>query len=196
MRLILFAAFIAIVFACKPDVPVAPKITGFNGTSFTLEDGSVQSIPHAGDPAYAIYILVRHTEKAQDSTDNPALSQEGKERALKLAKLLKPVPLARLSSTNMKRTLETAEFVKVQQRNPVPADVFPKDMIGDWLLETLPAAKGKINFHAGHSNTVPQMLNIMSGSIAWKDIPENEYDHLYIAVVKSLGEAEILQFRY
>jgi 2,3-bisphosphoglycerate-dependent phosphoglycerate mutase len=196
MRLILFAAVVAIVFACKSDAPVAPKVTGFDGITYTLEDGTVQSIPHAGDPEYAVYILVRHAEKKKDSTDNPALSPEGQERALKLARMLKKVPLARASSTNLKRTLETVEFVKVQQPNPLPTDVFPKDMLGDWLAETLPTAKGKINFHAGHSNTVPQMLNIMSGSLAWKEIPENEYDHLYIAVVKSLGEAEILQFRY
>ncbi|GAI92910.1 unnamed protein product, partial [marine sediment metagenome] len=48
--------------------------------------------------------LVRHAEKAQDSTSDPPLTSEGKARAQELAYILKHVPLVAIYSTPYIRT--------------------------------------------------------------------------------------------
>ena len=53
------------------------------------------------------FILVRHAEKAFDGTKDPALTEVGKDRSLRLASLLQKQEVAALYSTPFKRTQVT-----------------------------------------------------------------------------------------
>src|SRR5690349_19732613 len=53
--------------------------------------------------------LVRHAERANDGTNDPPISDEGKSRATKLAEVFKSSSVTAIYSTNYKRTKTTIE---------------------------------------------------------------------------------------
>jgi len=47
----------------------------------------------------------------------------------------------------------------------------------------------------GHSNTIPAIVRKLSGmSVA--DIPDDEYDNLYVVTVPSFGRSSVLRLKY
>ena len=65
------------------------------------------------------------------------------------------------------------------------------------LLESLiKREKGQKIFIVGHSNTAPQLVNILRGSDIEKDLADSDYSTMYIVSVKQIGEAkvQIIQF--
>ena len=48
----------------------------------------------------------------------------------------------------------------------------------------------------GHSNTTPSLLNVLTGTSNYSNIPESEYDNLYIVTVFEKGRAEVVHFKY
>lgn len=135
-------------------------------------------------------ILVRHGETEPDGTRDPALSAAGRERAERLAALLKDAGVTRILSTNYKRTQNTvaplaaATGVQVEAYDPGAMRA---------LAPTLRNATGVIVV-AGHSNTTPDFVRFLGGDPG-SDIPETEYDRLYV-VVPVGAAATTLLLRY
>lgn len=132
---------------------------------------------YAQDTTLSRIILVRHAEKAQDGTSDPPLSQEGRQRAQRLALLLKDVPVGALYSTPYKRTRETLAPVAAAKQLPVnsyePADAA--------ALPAILAAAGRQSILiAGHSNTIPAMVNSLLKKQAFPDMAESDYGSVWI----------------
>jgi 2,3-bisphosphoglycerate-dependent phosphoglycerate mutase len=174
-------------------LPVVKSVTA-NG-QLILADGSSRPIPHYGEPGYWVLFAVRHCEKAKDGTDNPDLTPEGRARAERLGRVFDDARIDRIWSTSLKRTIQTAEAVKRFAGDPVMG-TFPPAAQNDWLNETLAASGGQNHVYVGHQNTVPQLLNFLTGSLTFQNIPDQEFGLFYVVVSGGVGKTEVLRMRY
>jgi 2,3-bisphosphoglycerate-dependent phosphoglycerate mutase len=55
--------------------------------------------------------------------------------------------------------------------------------------------RGQTIFVAGHNNTVPALVSILSGENI-PVIPESEYDNLFIVTVYRFGKAKVVKLKY
>ncbi len=161
----------------------------------TLSDSTLMPIPHYGDQDYLIMYLVRHCEKDNAVNDNPPLTAEGVARSERLGRIFDNAVLDKVTSTNTKRTMDTALAVKRWAGDP-PMETFPVAAQNDWLIENLSTGGGKRLLHVGHQNTVPAILNALTQSIRFKNIPDHEFGRFYIAVTKGTGETEVIELKY
>ena len=194
--------FITIHGACKmdkkaPEQETTPSavLVAFRDGQAVLSDSTTVAIPHWGDTTYTIFYCVRHAEKRKDQGDNPALTAEGEARAGRLGNILKGVRIDQVSTTNYKRTVQTAEIVRGIAGN-APAETYPPANQDIWLENKLNEGSGKHYFIVGHQNTVPRLLNQLKGGTEFGDIPEDDHGRFYIAVTKGIGQTEVLEFRY
>jgi broad specificity phosphatase PhoE len=146
-----------------------------------------------------VVIVVRHAEKATDDPRDPSLSETGQARAQALAKTLEHAGLDAAYSTQYRRTRLTAEpaataaGIEVQVR-PIDGDnaaTYAADLARD--LRALPA--GSTALVVGHSNTVPDLVEAISGQAA-ADMPETEYDRYTVIILEADGGARVITSRY
>lgn len=133
------------------------------------------------------FYVVRHAEKAT-VTDNaqgmsktdPPLADSGRQRADDLKTELQSEKIGYVFSTNTVRTKETAEptsaffGLTTAIYSPVPDDAF---------ISKLKELK-KNTLIVGHSNTVDDIVNKLMGRPVLSDLPETEYNHLFLVIRK------------
>ncbi|MET0466518.1 MAG: phosphoglycerate mutase family protein [Chitinophagaceae bacterium] len=133
------------------------------------------------------YFVVRHAEKATVarntpgmSATDPPLTDSGRQRAQDLRTTLVGEKIRFVFSTNTIRTKETAEPTRAHfglstdMYAPVPTDEFIsqlKNLKGNTLI-------------VGHSNTVDDVVNKLMGQTLLTDLPETEYNHLFLVIKK------------
>ena len=133
------------------------------------------------------YYIVRHAEKAVPSAgvvmntpDDPPLSDVGTKRSEVLRKELAGKNIGYIFSTNTKRTLATAEplsktsGVTIQTYGPRPDSVFI-NQLRNLKHNTL---------IVGHSNTVDEIVNGLSGADKLTDLADSEYNNLFFVRYK------------
>ncbi|MEP3889613.1 MAG: phosphoglycerate mutase family protein [Hellea sp.] len=127
-------------------------------------------------PSYdATYYLVRHAEKTTEKPD-PALTEDGKQRAQDLAGRLANIPLTAIYSSDYTRTRNTAAPAsKAQGLDVIIYD--PRDL--DGFAKSLLAQKGHI-LVVGHSNTTPQLSALLGGEAGEPIVEATEYDRFYV----------------
>ncbi|MDY0779580.1 phosphoglycerate mutase family protein [Tenacibaculum sp. IB213877] len=127
------------------------------------------------------YYLIRHAEKStfNPNDTNPVLSSEGINRAKKWADVFAHVKLDAVYSTDYNRTKQTAKPTADSKKLPVFK--FDETKMYD------PAFKynttGSAVLVVGHSNTTPQLANMILGKEEFPNIDENNYGNLYIITV-------------
>lgn len=135
--------------------------------------------------AITTFILVRHAEKGSDGTDDPDLKPEGMERAKRFAALLKNTDIQGVYSTKYKRTKNTVtplaqeKGLEVQIYDAAKADVI------DGLLSK--HAGGTVVI-GGHSNTIPQIANLLTGKEDYKTFPDSDYGNILVVSVVERGK--------
>ncbi len=138
------------------------------------------------------FILVRHAETA--GGNDPVLSMVGMERAEELTRIMGSLSLDAIYSTNFNRTMQTASPVAAAQGLSIQTyGGFDLDPLSDEILENYPAGKILV---VGHSNTRPDFLNVLTGTNGFSQLPEMEYDNLFIMTVLEKGRAEVLHLKY
>jgi len=128
------------------------------------------------------YYVVRHAEKGSSATNpsDPPLSSEGEKRAEALKEELKRNKIQKIFATSTQRAMATARplgvaaGVLIENYGPLPTQEF---------LQQLKAQKKNVLI-VGHSNTVDDIVNGLSGKIELQDLPDTEYDNLYIITYK------------
>lgn len=130
------------------------------------------------------FILVRHAEKASDGTD-PELSAEGLQRAQRLSELLKNSNISTIYSTNFKRTRTTVE--PLSNKMKVFINSYER-MTLEALEDLVRENEGSTILIAGHSNTVPQMANVLLGTNQFQNFPDSEYGTILIISVLKVGK--------
>lgn len=174
------------VFSCKkePEVIIQKEIIT---DTVTVIDTQVIS-----DTA-TTFILIRHAETTGIGT-NPDLNNDGQERALELVTILNNITLDAIFSTNYNRTIQTAtpvamdKSLNIQTYNPSALEVF----VDNHII----SHKGKVILVVGHSNTTPDILNILNGGNTYSDLNEAEYNNLFIVTAYHKGNSNILHMKY
>ncbi|OYY05385.1 MAG: hypothetical protein B7Y76_01165 [Sphingobacteriia bacterium 35-40-5] len=128
-------------------------------------------------------ILVRHAEKdtsVAGSTTmqaNPPLSAQGKIRAEKLVDVLKPYSIDAIFSTKYNRTRSTA--MPIAAKLGVEIQTYDPSKQAE-LASLLKSWKGKTILVVGHSNTVPGLVNLLTGNSNYPNLSENEYGKIFM----------------
>lgn len=128
-----------------------------------------------------IYYIVRHAEKATAapnmSSDVP-LTETGKERANKLKDLLIIKNIGYIFSTQTIRTTTTAK--PLSEAISIPIRFYNHRDTLDKFITSVKSIKKKNVLIVGHSNTVDDLVNKLTGQSLLTDLAETEYDNLFI----------------
>lgn len=129
--------------------------------------------------------LVRHAEK-QDASKDPELNERGLQRAQELADFFQNNKIDAFFSSQYKRTVATlkplikakhGQLIQVPAQNP------------EALVEKVLAMKGQTILIAGHSNTLPDLIQRFGGPVV--EIKETDYRNLFLLVL--VGDQARLQ---
>lgn len=123
-------------------------------------------------------ILVRHAERVDPATDS-GLSKAGQERAERLATQLKDSGIKAIYTTQLKRTVQTAEYVA--RVIGVQPTVIPSTEQSR-LIETLRTQHAsEVVLVVGHSNSIPEIMKAL-GATEPITIADDQFDDLFILV--------------
>jgi 2,3-bisphosphoglycerate-dependent phosphoglycerate mutase len=124
------------------------------------------------------FYLVRHAEKVEDGTQDPDLTDKGKNRSALLYEMLKENPPAVIYSSPFKRCILTvqplADSLGLEVTMYDPSDS-PKLM--DEIFEK---HSGKSVLIVGHSNTIPGIANLLLWENKYPNLDESDYDKLFV----------------
>ena len=144
------------------------------------------------------YILLRHAEKDTSTAGStmmkadPPLTQQGRERAEKLLTVLAAYTPDAIYSTNYTRTKSTVTpLAKKFNKDIQVYDSKDLAIFSEKLLQE----KGKTIIVAGHSNTTPQLVNLLIKEKKYANLDESVYNQLWIVTVsEGKGEARVVAY--
>ena len=139
----------------------------------------------------AIYV-VRHAERADQSAD-AVLSTEGVGRAYRLRDLLHDAGITSIFTSELRRTIDTAK--PLADASHVTATRVAADDPPALAAKVTGVGPRDRVLVVGHSNTVPVLLRAL-GVDAAINIPDDEYDNLFIVVPQKAGRPVLLRLRY
>ena len=125
------------------------------------------------------FYLVRHAEKDLTVKKDPLLTEDGEKRANYFATYLKDIDA--VYSTPYKRTQATA--VPTAIANAISIQSYTPNKL--WNKTLLEKHKGQTVLIVGHSNTIPQIVNKMTGETSRVDIPDDVYNRIYKVVFEN-----------
>ena len=137
-------------------------------------------------------IVVRHAEKT-DSGDDPQLSPEGEQRALRLRDMTLDAGVSALFATRYRRTQETLEPLAAIL--DIEVEIIDAPDFEGLSSRILSEHRGSTVVVAGHSNTVPAIVSAL-GAEEPDPIDESQYDNLFIVTVPASGESEVLRLHF
>jgi 2,3-bisphosphoglycerate-dependent phosphoglycerate mutase len=139
-------------------------------------------------------ILVRHAEKKiEPENPDPDLSPAGQARALELTRVFANSGIQAIYATQYKRTQQTVAPLASKLQLPIIA--IDAKQSQELVSRILSDHRGQTVFIAGHNNTVPEMVNLLSAE-KLPLIPESEFDNLYIVTVYRFGKAKVVKLKY
>lgn len=137
-------------------------------------------------------IVVRHAEKVLDGSKDPLLTAAGAARAARLAQQYGASGLAAVYATPFRRTQDTAAPVAAAAGVAVTT-VEAKD-VAELAAAIRADHHGQTVFVVGHSNTVGPLVQALGGE-APDELPDADYDHVFIVSVTRFGTTRTLHVR-
>jgi 2,3-bisphosphoglycerate-dependent phosphoglycerate mutase len=139
-------------------------------------------------------ILVRHAEKGATPADDPSLTPQGLQRAESLARMFADTSISAIYTTPYARTRETAAPLAAAKRltavEVAVGKTYPQD-----IVRKVHEQRGGTFVVVGHSNTTRDVLRAFGFTEA-KDIPDSEYDNLYIVTYGTYTKKRLLSLKY
>ncbi len=159
LKLILLTGFI-ILQSCKEEQPV---------TEINVDSG------------ITTFYFIRHAEKDRSNPENkdPELSQKGLGRAMHWAEIFKEANIDAIYSTDYARTSMTAAPTSV--KNNLDVQYYDPRSLDIEQLKTDNLDKNILV--VGHSNTTPQMVNLLLGDDKYQTIDDSENGTLFIVKI-------------
>lgn len=161
-----------------------------SGNNLNLTNGEVMKLPPGSDTSVVTIFIVRHAEK--DSVKS-GISLFGQARAARIAELFEGAGIEQIyvdGNPSMQTGLMTSKS------NACDLGTFKPEVLGNILKILTHSYKGKKAMIVGTRQTAAQAVNMLAGKIYTSKIPDNEYDNLYVAIVKNLGDAQIRHFKF
>lgn len=139
-------------------------------------------------------ILVRHAEKKiEPENPDPDLAPDGFERAQEIARMFADSGISVIYATQYKRTQQTVK--PLADRTGVTVSLLDSKQTEELVSRIQTTHRGQTVFIAGHNNSVPAIVSILSGE-TYPLIPESEYDNLYVVTIYRFGKARVLKLKY
>lgn len=154
--------------------------------------------------AQASIILVRHAERETGQGDD-SLSEAGRQRAERLATLLKDAGVTHVFVSDRRRTLETAQpLARARRLSPVrmaiPAQgrgrITPSELqVRATLLAMSKLPRTAVVLIVGHSDTVPLFLRRL-GHAGAVTIRDDEFDNVFVATPRATRTPAVVRLRF
>lgn len=142
-------------------------------------------------PVTAI-LLVRHADRLDDTWDSP-LSEEGESRAQTLVHVAIEAGVTAIYASEYTRTHQTVQPLATYL--DLPVNHVNADDVEGLVEQILSQHAGEVVIIAGHSDTVPQIIERFGGS-PLPPISRNEYDKLFVITVYEPGKAKVVSLQY
>jgi len=149
------------------------------------------TVPAAAEHRSLVVFLVRHGEKV-DNSEDADLSAAGRERAAALATTLRSAEIEYVHSSDFIRTRGTVAPTATE--HGLEVELYDHRDLPS-LVVILRRTGGR-HLVVGHSNTTPQMAELLGGSPGSAINEEAEYDRLYIVTIGTDGAASSVMMRY
>lgn len=131
-----------------------------------------------------LIILVRHGEKAvieSDENPDPELSETGKQRAERFKKIVGKYRPGAFYSTDYRRTRET--ILPLAQKRHKEIKIYdPQNARA--LIDEIMKSKTKRFVIAGHSNTIPGLVNLIGEKELFRNLNESEFGAIYLVRIR------------
>lgn len=138
-----------------------------------------------------VVFLVRHAEKV-DSSRDPELSAEGRDRAAALARALRDTGIEHVHSTDFIRTRTTA--APVAEALGLEVEIYDPRNMPDFIQQL--RHMGGRHLVVGHSNTTPGAVQLLGGEPGGPIEEASEYDRLYVVTVDAEGQVSTVLMRF
>jgi 2,3-bisphosphoglycerate-dependent phosphoglycerate mutase len=152
------------------------------------------SVCSVGQTQMSTFVIVRHAEKVADGSKDPDLSPEGKKRAEALNQMLSKLKINRIYATEFKRTQQTAQLTAQTQNVQIQTYWAKPDKA--FIEKIKQENEGKIALIVGHSNTVNEIINLLSNTQAYTALADTEYQNIYLVNIHQSGESQVLVWQY
>ncbi len=150
-------------------------------------------------------LVVRHAEKGKLPPDNPPLTQAGRERARTLAHTASVAGVDGIYASQLQRTQQTVQ--PTADLLGLTLKIIEKEDVKKLARRIRTEHQGETVLVAGHSNTVPRIIESLGGeSLCPKPfplhrdgtchLPEDQFDNLFIVTVSKSGNSTVLRLKY
>lgn len=158
MKKLALLSMVLIAVACNSDK---------SGSSAKINSGKMTQ-----------YYFIRHAEKDTTNLEDkdPALTQQGINRAQSWARVFKEIPFDLIYSSDYIRTRSTAQIIADSQKKEVQLYSSKKLNDEDFQQKT----KAKTVLVVGHSNSNPKFVNYILGQEKYQELSEENYGSLFI----------------
>lgn len=149
---------------------------------------AVDAAKPSAQPLGITVICVRHAEKESGSDPDPGLSETGQARAQALARLLGAARVSHLFPSSFRRTYDTlAPLAQLGGLEPVTYDPRAPRATEELVAQLRAMPPGAVAVVAGHSNTVPALVQALGGMIAGLpangQLEESDYGRAFVLVI-------------
>lgn len=139
----------------------------------------------------AVYLL-RHAEKLGGNQDG--LTNEGKEHAKALARLLKEAKIKAIYTSEFERTKQTAEpLAAALKLKPIP---MPHDKPAMTVDRIRTDHRQDVVMVVGHSDSIPAMIKLWDAKLVVTIDEVKEFDRLFVLIPTGKTEASLGMLRY
>jgi broad specificity phosphatase PhoE len=143
-------------------------------------------------------VIVRHAEKVMDGSPDPGLTEEGQARAQLLARMFGDREVKGhidviYTSPALRNRLTAAPLAAKLGIEPL---VVPEDDPHSFAHQVLHEHRGAHILIVGHSDTIPAIVEALSGVRNIAPIGATEYGTVYIVSVPRVGHASVLSLSY
>jgi phosphohistidine phosphatase SixA len=146
--------------------------------------------------ATTVVFVVRHGETDASSDPDPELSVDGRERAARLAKVLAQAQPVRgidaIFASEFRRTHQTV--TPLSETLALPVNLVPSATWSQLPRRITREHRGEYVLVAGSANTVPQLVEELSGEKV--TLRDDEYDVMFIVFVPQISKAKVVRLRY
>lgn len=140
-----------------------------------------------------LIILVRHAEKADETSEDPELSEEGRRRVDRLTKIGGRYRPGAFHSTDLKRTRDTIRPLAEKRGKQI--EIYdprkPRELFDKILKSSI-----KRHIVSGHSNTIPGLANVILNKELFRNLQDSEYSVIWKIRIRNgrVVSAELLDY--
>ena len=145
---------------------------------FCAQVSYTQTLGSNDELSESVYYFIRHAEKDRSNPENknPELNQQGKIRALNWLYFFRDIPLKKIYSTNYNRTIQTVKQI-AEEKNITISYYSPENIdVENFKKQN----KNMSILVVGHSNTTPELVNLIIGENKFEKMNDNDNSSLFV----------------